>query len=66
MFSPGRPAMHDGIVSTSERYIASGSAAFAPSGNATVGLVGETSTSNFSNAASCSRRMTVRTFCAVP
>ena len=34
--------------------------------NATVGLVGETSTSNRSNSSSCSRLITVRTFCAVP
>src|SRR5436189_182973 len=33
--------MLDGIVSTSVRYIASGSWAFAPSGNATVAHVGE-------------------------
>ena len=52
---PGSPAMYDGIVSTSERYIASGSAAFSPSLNATVGDVGETITSKCSNAAACSR-----------
>src|SRR5471032_371752 len=50
---PGNPAMHDGIVSRSFRYIASGSAVFAPSSNATVGLVGETIRSKFSNTASC-------------
>jgi hypothetical protein len=66
MFSPGSPAMQDGIVSRSERYIASGSCAFAPSGNATVGEVGETSTSNFSNAARYSAAITVRTFWAWP
>ena len=37
-------------------YIASGSAVFSPSGNATVGDVGETSTSNRSSAAACSRQ----------
>ena len=58
--------MFDGIVSTSVRYIASGSSTFAPSGNATVGRVGETSRSKRSNSASCSRLITVRTFCAVP
>ena len=41
--------MQDGIVSRSERYIASGSAAFSPSLNATVGDVGETSTSKRSS-----------------
>src|SRR5262249_47711108 len=66
MFSPGSPAMFDGIVSTSERYMASGSAAFSPIAKATVGLVGETSTSKRSKSASCSRLITVRTFCAVP
>jgi hypothetical protein len=66
MFSPGRPAMQDGIVSRSERYIASGSAALAPSSNATVGDVGETSTSNRSNADACSRAISVRTLCAWP
>src|SRR6478752_873738 len=64
MLSPGRPAMHEGIVSRSLRYMASGFSVFAPSSNATVGLVGETSTSNCSKAASCSRLITVRTRCA--
>ena len=41
-------------------------AVFAPSSNATVGEVGETSTSKRSNAAACSRTITVRTFCAWP
>ena len=66
MFRPGRPAMHDGIVSRSFRYIAIGSSTFAPSSNATVGLVGETITSNCSNTSSCSRLIIVRTFCALP
>ena len=47
----GSPAMFGGIASTSERYIASGSSVFAPSGKATVGEVGLTSRSNCSNAA---------------
>ena len=42
------PARFVGIVNTSLRYIASGSAVFAPSGNATVGVVGLRSTSNCS------------------
>src|SRR5919205_618669 len=64
--SPGRPAIHDGIVSRSERYMASGFSVRSPSLNATVGEVGETRTSKRSNAASCSRWMIVRTFCAWP
>jgi hypothetical protein len=36
----GRPAMFGGIVRTSERYMASGSAVLAPSSKATVGEVG--------------------------
>jgi hypothetical protein len=63
---PGRPAMFDGIVSTSERYIASGFAVFAPSSKATVGEVGETRTSKSRKAAACSCAITVRTFCACP
>ena len=58
--------MQLGIVKRSERYMASGSADFSPSLNATVGEVGETSTSNRSNAAACSRAITVRTFWACP
>ena len=58
--------MFGGIASTSPRYIASGLSVLAPSGNATVGEVGLTSTSNCSNAAANSSRMTVRTFCAWP
>ena len=65
-FSPGSPAMHEGIVSKSLAYIASGSCVFAPSSKATVGEVGETRTSKRSNASACSRRITVRTFCAWP
>src|SRR5579872_5313640 len=65
-FSPGSPAMHDGIVSKSDAYIASGSAVRPPSSNATLGEVGVTSTSKRSNASACSRAITVRTFCAWP
>src|SRR3954469_494507 len=65
-FKPGRPAMQDGIVSRSFRYMAIGSAVLAPSSNATVGEVGVISTSNRSNASACSRMSTVRTFCACP
>ena len=61
---PGRPAMLAGKVSTSERYIWTGSAVFSPSLNATVGEVADTMASNSSNARSNSRRMIVRTFCA--
>src|SRR5439155_17059611 len=42
---PGSPAMFDGIVRTSVRYIASGSCVFAPTENAVVAHVGETRTS---------------------
>ena len=38
--SPGSPARHDGIVRRSHAYIASGSAALSPIGNATDGDVG--------------------------
>jgi hypothetical protein len=41
----GWPARFDGIVHTSLRYIASGSAVLAPSGKAVVGEVGDSSTS---------------------
>src|SRR4249919_1647263 len=61
-FRPGSPAMHEGIVSRSDRYIASGSAAFSPSLKATVGDVGETIRSKRSNAAACSCAISVRTF----
>ena len=43
--SPGSPARQDGIVITSQAYIASGSAALSPIGNATVGDVGVAITS---------------------
>jgi hypothetical protein len=48
----GVPARFAGIVKMSFRYIAMGSSTFAPIGNAVVGEVGDTSTSNRSNAAS--------------
>src|SRR5579864_533950 len=66
MFSPGSPAMHEGMVRRSDAYIASGSAVRPPSSKATVGDVGVTSTSKRSNASACSRAITVRTFCAWP
>ena len=47
-------------------YIAIGSATRSPMPNATNGEVGETSTSACSNAASKSRAISVRTFCAWP
>ena len=63
---PGTPARLAGMVAMSLRYIAIGSSSFSPSRNAVVGAVGETSTSACSNAASKSRAISVRTFCAWP
>src|SRR5262249_2539138 len=63
---PGSPAMFEGIVSTSARYMASGFSVREPSGNATVGEVGDASRSKRSNSSSCSRLISVRTFCAWP
>ena len=60
------PARLDGIVHRSARYIAIGSSTRSPIGNAVVGVVGETSTSTCWNAASKSRVISVRTFCAWP
>ena len=60
------PARLDGIVHRSARYIAIGSSARSPIGNAVVGVVGETSTSTCSNAASKSRLISVRTCWALP
>ena len=60
------PASDIGTVQTSLRYIASGSAVFAPSSNATPGAVGVTMKSNFSNAFVKSWAISVRTFCARP
>src|SRR5262249_8799228 len=64
--SPGIPAMFEGIVSTSARYIASGFSVRAPGRNATVGEVGDASRSKRSKRASCSRLINVRTFWACP
>ena len=64
--SPAWPARFVGIVHTSLRYIASGSAVLAPSSNATVGVVGASSTSNCSYARAKSRMISVRTRCACP
>src|SRR5262249_35481824 len=64
--SPGIPAMFEGIVSTSERYMASGFSVRSPSRNATVGEVGDASRSKRSKRASCSCLINVRTFCAWP
>ena len=61
MLRPGRPARHDGIVITSQAYIASGSEALSPIGNATVGEVGVAITSKRSSASRCSRMRSVRT-----
>jgi hypothetical protein len=47
-------------------YMAMGSSARSPMGNAVVGVVGEISTSTCSNAASKSRVMRVRTCWALP
>ena len=54
------------MVHRSARYIAIGSSTRSPIGKAVVGVVGETSTSTSSNAASKSRMISVRTFCAWP
>jgi hypothetical protein len=50
----------------SATYMASGSSTRSPSGNAVVGVVGDTSTSTCSNAASKSLMMRVRTCWALP
>ena len=60
------PASDIGTVQKSFRYIASGSSVLAPSGKATLGAVGVTTKSNRSQAASKSRLISVRTFCARP
>ena len=60
------PARLDGIVHRSLRYMASGSSTFSPIRNAVVGVDGETSTSTEAKAASKSRAISVRTFCACP
>ena len=63
---PGTPARFAGIVVTSFRYICIGSSIFSPSRNAVVGAEGVAMTSTCANAASKSRWMSVRTFCAEP
>ena len=62
--APALPARLDGMVHRSLRYIAIGSSTFSPSRNAVIGVDGETSTSTWANAASKSRLISVRTFCA--
>ena len=54
------------MVHRSALYIAIGSLVRSPSLNATVGVVGETSTSHSAKAASKSRATRVRTFWADP
>ena len=57
--------MFTGSVQASDRYIATGSAIFAPNWKATVGEVGATSASKpCSNSTSKSRLISVRTFWA--
>ena len=55
-----------GMVQRSARYMLIGSAMRSPILKATVGVVGETSTSTRSNALSKSPWMRERTFCAEP
>ncbi len=62
--SAGRPARFAGTVKMSARYICSGSPVFSPRRKAGVGVVGVAITSQPAKAASKSRRMSVRTFCA--
>ena len=54
------------MVHTSDRYMASGSADLAPSSNATVGDVGDSSASYCSYTRAKSRMISVRTRCACP
>ncbi len=64
--TPGRPAMFTGRVQASLRYIATGSAIFAPKRNATSGLVGATIASKpAAQTASKSAMISVRTFWAL-
>ena len=60
------PARSEGIVHRSARYIAIGSSARSPIGNAVVGVAGDTSTSTWPKAASKSLMISVRTCCALP
>ena len=62
----GVPDRSEGMVNTSDRYMASGFSVFSPSRNAVVGDVGETRRSNRSNKESCSCLISVRTFWAWP
>ena len=67
----GTPARLAGSVHRSAAYMAIGSSTRAPSGKATVGVVGLTSTSTpwssaVPKAAEKSRLISVRTFCACP
>ena len=62
----GTPASDAGTVQKSLRYIASGSASFAPSSNATPGAVGVTMKSKCSKAVAKSSAIFVRTRCARP
>src|SRR5690606_30791580 len=63
---PGMTARFAGMVVMSFTYIASGSSSFSPSLNAVVGAAGLMRRSACWNAASKSRWMSVRTFCAEP
>src|SRR5699024_2523437 len=63
---PGTPARLAGMVAMSFMYIAVGSSIFSPRRKATVGAVGEASTSTCSKAAAKSRCTRVRTFWALP
>ena len=60
------PASGIGTVQASARYIAHGSSVRSPSLNATVGEVGVTIRSTFSNASRKSSAIFVRTFWARP
>ncbi len=64
--SPAMPARLAGMVSTSVRYICSGSSTLAPSSNAVNGATAAASTSTFSNTSSKSCLTSVRTACALP
>lgn len=62
----GTPQRFAVTVSTSERYIASGSAAFSPSAKAAVGVVALARRSTFRKHSSISWRIAARTFWARP
>src|SRR5262245_16238030 len=63
--SPGSPARFTEMVRMSERYMVSGSSMRSPRRNAVVGATGVTSASQRAKACSKSRRMSVRTRCAL-